>query len=87
MLIYSETFYRPEKPVNGHLKFHGCVGIGTVHVFLPPFNLTLSCIILKDENSLPFTAAFLPLGESLDCACRKVFATNNLYDLILLSLE
>lgn len=58
MLIYSETFYRAEKSVNGHLKFHGHVGIGTAHVFLPSFNLTPSCIILKDENSLPFTVVF-----------------------------
>ena len=80
ILIYSEIFYGAEKSVNGHLKFHGHVGIGTAHVFLPPFNFTLSCIILKDENSLPFTTphwgffpSFLPwkthsiafLGKSL----------------------
>lgn len=73
MLIYSETFYRAEKSVNGYLKFHGHIGIGTAHVFLPPFNLTLSCIILRDENSLPFTAVSSPLftlEESLDCASR-----------------
>lgn len=56
--IYSKTFYRAEKSGNGHLKFHGRVGIGIAHVFLPSFNLTLRCIILKDENSLPFTVFF-----------------------------
>lgn len=78
MLIYYATFYRAEKSVNGHLKFHGCVGIGTAPVFLPPFTLTLSCIILNDENPLPFTVVwlccfvrvFLTLEESLDCTSR-----------------
>lgn len=76
VLIHSETFYRAEKSFNGHLKFHGHVGIGTAHVFLPPFNLTLSCTILKDPNSLPFTVIlflffFFTLEEALDfTSCR-----------------
>lgn len=58
MLVYTGTFYQPEKSVNGHLKFHGCVGIGSAHAFLTLLNLTQSCILLKDENALPFTVDF-----------------------------
>lgn len=61
MLIYSETFYRAEKSFNGYLKFHGHAAVGSAHAFLPLFNLTLSCIILKDQNSVPPTVIFFPL--------------------------
>lgn len=73
MLIYSETFYRAEKSFNGHLKFHGHAAIGTAHVFLPPFNLTLSCIkdqkfttIHSDIFCLSLFIFFFYLGRGLD---------------------
>lgn len=52
ILIYSEAFYRDENSGNGHLKFPGRHTTGTARVFLPPFNVTLNYIILKDYNSL-----------------------------------
>lgn len=84
ILIYSEAFYRDENSGNGHLKFHGHHSTGTAHAFLPPFNVTLNYVILKDYNSLPLTMGccffFLTLKKYLDCISNSLFATGNLYD-------